>query len=413
LKWLFGSTLEGNFLVSFVYVMTVLPLEHLKSLAAQVGLSIVTVARPDELAEDRSHLEAWQEQGLAAEMAFMERPSELLSMPAKLLPSVKSIVVIAVAYDRAPRPERAPGYGRIARYAWGRDYHKVLRRRLEQLLEVTQSHVGHPIEYRVFADSVPLLERALARRSGLGFIGKNTMAIIPKEGSFFLLGELLWNLEVARPTEQHGSPSSCGTCTSCLTNCPTGAFVKERVLDAGRCISYLTIEKRSALSYQEREWIGEWVFGCDICQDVCPFNIVPLKKRLGPQVPELGRDAGVGPVISLERVLRMRSDEEYRAVFQGTAVMRAKREGLARNAAVVAANTHAEDLLPLLGEVVRHDPSPLVRQHAVWSAAVMASRMGEVAVSSAKALLDLAARDEEDGVREEVLTVRAQLRNFA
>jgi epoxyqueuosine reductase len=109
----------------------------------------------------------------------------------------------------------------------------------------------------------------------------------------------------------------------------------------------------------------------------------------------------------------MRSDEEYRAVFQGTAVMRAKREGLARNAAVVAANTHAEDLLPLLGEVVRHDPSPLVRQHAVWSAAVMASRMGEVAVSSAKALLDLAARDEGDGVREEVLTVRAQLRNFA
>lgn len=393
--------------------MTVLSLEHLKTLAAQVGLSIVTVATPDELVEDRPHLEGWQEQGLAAEMAFMERPSELLTTPAKLLPSVKSIVVIAVAYDRTPRPERAPGYGRIARYAWGRDYHKVLRRRLERLLEVVQSHVGHSIEYRVFADSVPLLERALARRSGLGFIGKNTMAIIPKEGSFFFLGELLWNLEIERPTDQPRSPSSCGTCTQCLSKCPTGAFVKERVLDARRCISYLTIEKRSALSYQEREWIGEWLFGCDICQEVCPFNIVPLKKRLGPQVPELGREEGVGPTVSLERVLRMRGDEEYRAVFQGTAVMRAKREGLARNAAVVAANTHAEHLIPLLGEVVRHDGSPLVRQHSVWATAVMASRLGEGALSSAKALLDIAARDEAESVRQEVLTIRSQLRNFA
>jgi epoxyqueuosine reductase len=346
-------------------------------------------------------------------MKFMERPSELLSTPAKLLPSVKSVVVVAVAYERTPRPELAPGYGRIARYAWGRDYHKVLRHRLERLLEVVQSHVGAPIEYRVFADSVPLLERALARRSGLGFIGKNTMAIIPKEGSFFFLGELLWNLEVERPVEPHRSPSSCGTCTNCLSRCPSGAFVKERVLDAGRCISYLTIEKRSALTYQEREWVGEWLFGCDICQEVCPFNIVPLKKRYGPQVPELGRDAGVGPAVSLERVLRMRSDEEYRGMFQGTAVMRAKREGLARNAAVVAANTHAEGLFPLLGEVVRGDPSPLVRQHALWATAVMASRMGEGAIAEVKTLLDAAVHDGHHGVQEEVRTLRAQLRNFA
>jgi epoxyqueuosine reductase len=393
--------------------MTILPLEHLKNLAAQVGLSVVTVATPEELVEDRAHLEVWQEQGLAAEMKFMERSSELLATPAKLLPSVKSVVVIAVAYERAPRPELQPGFGRIARYAWGRDYHKVLRRRLERLLEVVQSHIGHPIEYRVFADSVPLLERALARRSGLGFIGKNTMAIIPKEGSFFFLGELLWNLEIERPAEIPHSPASCGTCTNCLSKCPTGAFVKERVLDAGRCISYLTIEKRSALTYQERAWIGEWLFGCDICQEVCPFNIVPLKKRLGPQVPELGREAGVGPSVSLERVLQMRSDEEYRAVFQGTAVMRAKREGLARNAAVVAANTHAEELLHLLGDVARHDPSPLVRQHAVWATAVMAARVGEVAIAGAKTLLDVAARDDSEGVREEVQALRAQLRNFA
>jgi epoxyqueuosine reductase len=185
------------------------------------------------------------------------------------------------------------------------------------------------------------------------------------------------------------------------------------VLDAGRCISYLTIEKRSALSYQEREWIGEWLFGCDICQEVCPFNIVPLKKRLTAQVPELGRDSGVGPTVSLERVLRMRSDDEYRDRFQGTAVMRAKRSGLARNAAVVAANTHAEDLFPLLKEVAKGDPSPLVRQHSVWASAVMASRMGEGAVAEVQTLLDRAARDSDCAVREEVVTLRTQLRNFA
>ena len=413
MKYVFRSTLGGNFLVSFVYVMTPLTLEHLKNLAAQVGLSVVTVTTPEELTEDRAHLEAWQEQGLAAEMGFMERSSELLASPSKLLPSVKSVVVIAVHYERTPRPELTPGYGRIARYAWGRDYHKVLRRRLERLVEVVSADVGHPLEYRVFADSVPLLERALARRSGLGFIGKNTMAIIPKEGSFFLLGELLWNLEIERPAENHRSPSSCKSCTNCLSGCPTGAFVKERVLDAGRCISYLTIEKRSALTYQEREWIGEWLFGCDICQEVCPFNIVPLKKRLAPLVPELGRDAGVGPIVSLERVLRMRSDDEYRAVFQGTAVMRAKREGLARNAAVVAANTHAEDLFPLLQEVAQRDPSALVRQHALWATAVMAPRLGEGAIAGVKALLDRGAHDSDKGIQEELLTLRTQLRNFA
>ncbi len=393
--------------------MTSLTLNQLKILAAQVGLSLVSVASADALAEERAHLETWQEQGWAAEMKFMERPSELLTTPAQLLPSVKSVVVVAVSYERTPRPDLIPGHGRIARYAWGKDYHKVLRRRLELLLDVVQSHMGHPIEYRVFADSVPLLERALARRSGLGFIGKNTMAIIPKEGSFFFLGELLWNLDIELSSEPSSSPASCGSCSNCLAGCPTGAFVKERVLDAGRCISYLTIEKRSALSYQEREWIGEWLFGCDICQEVCPFNIVPLKKRLTAQVPELGRDSGVGPTVSLERVLCMRSDDEYRDHFQGTAVMRAKRSGLARNAAVVAANTHAEDLFPLLKEVAKGDPSPLVRQHSVWASAVMASRMGEGAVAEVQTLLDRAARDSDYAVREEVVTLRTQLRKFA
>jgi epoxyqueuosine reductase len=393
--------------------MTTLTFEDLKTLAAEVGLSIVSVACPDELAGERRRLEAWQQEGLAAEMAYMNRPADLLTTPTRLLPSVKSIVVIAVFYERVPRPSLEKGYGRIARYAWGRDYHKVLRRRLEKLLEVVQRHIGRTIDYRVFADSVPLLERALANRSGLGFIGKNTMAILPKEGSFFFLGELLWDVEIESPTTKEPSSAHCGSCTNCISNCPTGAFVNERVLDAGKCISYLTIEKRSALTYQEREWLGEWLFGCDVCQEVCPFNIVPLKKRLTAHVPELSAEAGVGPVVSLDQVLRMRTDEEYAAVFQGTAVMRAKRAGLARNAAIVAANTHVEPLLPLLREVVLHDASGLVRRHALWAGAIIASKVGEVDIGRMKTVLDTASQDSDVGVREECGMIRTQLRKFA
>ena len=393
--------------------MTALTFTELTTLASEVGLSIVSVARPDELESERRHLEEWQQMGLAAEMGYMNRSADLLTSPKQLLASVKSIVVIAVFYERAPRVPLEKGYGRIARYAWGRDYHKVLRRRLERLLDVTQRHLGRTIDYRVFADSVPLLERALANRSGLGFIGKNTMAILPKEGSFFFLGELLWDLEIESPPQVPASSAHCGSCTNCLSKCPTGAFVDERVLDAGKCISYLTIEKRSALTYQEREWLGEWLFGCDVCQEVCPFNIVPIKKRLAAHVPELSAEAGVGPVVSLERVLRMRTDEEYAAVFQGTAVMRAKRTGLARNAAIVAANTQAEHLFPLLREVAERDSSGLIRRHALWASAVIASRAGEGDVVTVKTLLDTASQDRDDGVREECAMIRAQLRKFA
>jgi epoxyqueuosine reductase len=185
------------------------------------------------------------------------------------------------------------------------------------------------------------------------------------------------------------------------------------VLDAGRCISYLTIEKRSALTYQEREWLGEWLFGCDVCQEVCPFNIVPIKKRLKAHVPELLAEAGVGPAVSLERVLRMRGDDEFAAVFQGTALMRAKRAGLARNAAIVAANTQADYLFPLLGEVAQGDPSALVRGHALWATAVIASRTGERDVATVKTLLDRALHDTDIGVREECAMIRTQLRKFA
>lgn len=393
--------------------MTTLTLEELRNLAAEVGLSVVSVTTADDLEGAREHLEAWQRDGLAAEMEYMKRSPELLASPRKLLATARSIVTIAVFYERVPRLPLERGHGRVARYAWGRDYHKVLRRRLERLVKVTEQRLGHSVQCRVFADSVPLLERALANRSGLGFIGKNTMAILPKEGSFFFLGELLWDVVVESPPPTPSSPAHCGSCSRCISQCPTGAFVKERVLDAGRCISYLTIEKRSALTVQEREWLGEWLFGCDVCQEVCPFNVVPLKKRSDGHASELGREYGIGPSLSLERVLTIKDDAEFSKIFQGTPLMRAKRIGLARNAAIVASNTHAEHLFPLLCELGQGDPAPLVRRHALWASAVMASRSGGGDVERVRGLLDRAAREADGGVREECDLIRAQLRNFA
>ncbi len=390
--------------------MHALALETLKYLASQAGLAVISIAEPSELLQDRAFLEEWQAAGYAAEMNYMQRSSELLSSPARLLEGVRSIVVIGAYYDQTPRRPLSTGYGRVARYAWGRDYHKVLRKRLEQLVELVKGELRGEISYRLFSDSVPLLERALARRSGLGFIGKNTMMIVPGRGSFLFLGEILWDVEIdlgkVAPIE---SVAHCGSCTRCISKCPTQAFVKERVLDAGRCISYLTIEKRGALSLQEREWLGEWIFGCDICQEVCPFNFVALKKRSVADLPELGAQAGAGEALAIEELLSIRSDPAFIARFGGTAIMRAKREGLLRNAAVVAANTGALKLAPLLNGVSICDQSPVVRQHALWAYAKLGTLEGSVGAARVAQRLSRARQDPDLAVRQEAESLLIRL----
>lgn len=378
-----------------------LPFTTLSDLARSVGLSVVGVTAGDPLDRDRDHLRSWQDEGYAGDMGYMQRDSQLLASPERLLPGVKSVVTVALAYDRAPRPELLVGYGRVARYAWGRDYHKVLRQRLERLVRAVEEHRGEQLAVRAFSDSVPLLERALAKRSGIAFIGKNTMAIVPGRGSFFLLGEILWELEVVGYEAAPVSAAHCGSCHSCMSMCPSQAFVSERVLDARRCISYLTIEKRGSFTLTERAWVGEWVFGCDVCQEVCPFNFVTLKKRERAALTEFNAESGVGPALDLGRVLQIRTHEGFVAQFGGTALMRAKREGLLRNAAVVAANTHAVDLLPELMTAAREDPAPIVRQHAVWAAVTLAAHTGEASVQQAKQLLiDVRSDPSEDVQRE-------------
>ena len=381
--------------------MQSLTVTTLLALAQGVGLDIVAVTDGAQLHRDMEHLRSWQGAGYGGDMEYMLREPELLASPERLLEDVRSVVTVALAYDRAPRPPLAPGFGRVARYAWGRDYHKVLRKRLEQLVYAVEKHLGVSLSVRAFTDSVPLLERALATRSGLTFIGKNTMAIVPGRGSFFLLGEILWELEILDRVPDVASASHCGRCSNCLSRCPTQAFVSERVLDARRCISYLTIEKRGALTHTERAWLGEWVFGCDVCQEVCPFNFVSLKKGLRAAIEEFNAEHGVGPALDLRRVLEIRTHEEFVTRFSGTALMRAKREGLLRNATVVAANTHAVGLLTSLEDAVKQDSSPIVRQHAVWALTTIGVREGGSALEVAKRALMVVRRDPSEAVQGE------------
>jgi epoxyqueuosine reductase len=373
----------------------------LQMLARGVGLDVVGVTDAAQLHHDLEHLKGWQEAGYAGDMDYMLRDPHLLASPERLLEGVRSVIMVALAYDRAPRPPLPPGFGRVARYAWGRDYHKVLRKRLELLIRRVEEHLGRSLSFRAFSDSVPLLERALARRSELAFIGKNTMAIVPGRGSFFLLGEVLWELDIVDRGQSSPSASHCGTCTNCLSRCPTQAFVSERVLDARRCISYLTIEKRGALTLTEREWLGEWVFGCDICQEVCPFNFVSLKKGYRASIEEFNFEQGVGPALDLRRVLEIRSHDEFVGYFGGTALMRAKREGLLRNAAVVAANTGAVELVEPLQGAVREDESPIVRQHAVWALTSLGIQAGGSILERVKGTLLAARQDPSPEVRGE------------
>ncbi len=375
-----------------------------------MGLQIVAVTDGLLSDEELSRLKDWQRAGYAGDMSYMNREAELLTTPARLFEGLGSIVVVGAYYDRGYREPLQPGYGRVARYAWGRDYHKVLRKKLASLVECVEREVGATISHRIFADSVPLLERALARDAGLGFVGKNTMVIAPRLGSFMFLSEVLWEVSVSdlpTPSQdtRQSTPASgrCGTCARCIDQCPTGAFAKEYVLDARRCISYLTIEKRGVLSLEERSWIGDWVFGCDICQEVCPFNAISIKNRAKPQLSEFGSAAGVGQALSLSEVVSLRDERAFAARFAGTPLMRAKREGLVRNAAVVAANTLAESVLPDLEEALVRDPSAVVRQHAAWSHHVISARCGGGVANHSRRLLESCRNDPDAAVRQEVL----------
>jgi epoxyqueuosine reductase len=330
-----------------------------RELAAECGFVAagVTDAR---LSPDFSRFSDWAERGLAGEMRYLtDHRGDLRNSPENLLPGARSVICTATQYN--PPEAYSTKFtdtelGWIARYAWGDDYHGAIRQKLEQLAAKLLNH--RDFIWRACVDTAPLLERSLSRAAGLGWIGKNTCLINQNLGSWLFLGELLTTLEIAPDSPP---PDHCGTCTRCIDACPTDAIVPAPAggyeLDSRLCIAYFTIELRGSIPEAERGRMGNNLFGCDICQDVCPWN------RKSPRLPEPAAADRVAP--PLERFAEL-DEPEFRRLFRGTPVTRAKHRGFLRNVAVAMGNSGlARFRMPL--EKMAASDDPLIAEHARWA----------------------------------------------
>jgi epoxyqueuosine reductase len=358
--------------------------QALKEEAARQGfvLAGITIPGPPEHLDT---FEQWLQAGRHGGMAYLERESSRLQRadPRQLLPECESILVVGLPYFHAeqglgdkgngqPEPlspvpyplslvER--GQGKIAAYAWGEDYHRVIPERMQALLSFLDTQLGWAVPNRWYSDSGPLLERDLAQRAGLGWIGKNTCLINPQRGSYFFLAELL--LGVRLQPDPPFTVDRCGACSRCIDACPTGCIRPDRTLDARRCISYLTIELKGEIPPELRTRLGNWVFGCDVCQQVCPWN------RFAPEQgdPAFAPRTGI-PTPDLVAELALTA-EEFKRKFKDSPVLRARRRGYLRNVAVALGNLGDAAAVTALERVRDEDPELLVREHAAWALEVL------------------------------------------
>lgn len=340
--------------------------EDLKRSAYSAGFDLAAVSSAAPLEEDRARYDRWRGEGYAAGMAYMVREAPRRWAPQDLLASARSVITLGVNFSSgAKNSVSRPGFGRVARYAWGKDYHEAVKARIDLWLEELRRLSAAPFESRVLVDSAPLLERAVAHRAGLGFVGKNTLLISRELGSYLFLAEVLISLDLE--PDSYRSPAApgkdeCGSCRKCLDDCPTGALVAPRVLDARKCISYWTIEHKGAIPEDMRPGIGDWIFGCDLCQEVCPYVGLSRDTRWKEFLPE----SGAGTHLALADVLSMRDDAEFKKRFAGTPLLRAKRAGLVRNACIVAGNQRFAPVRELL-EGWEGSEDEAIREHARWA----------------------------------------------
>lgn len=338
--------------------------QALKTRALELGFNLVGITP----AEPSPYLDAyfrWIESGMQGTMNYMARPDRQARRRDLnvILPGVRSLIVVGLDYASAAVPDEVlhdPSRGRIAAYAWGLDYHDILTPRLEALASWLRAESGQDISHRVYVDTGAVLERSHAHQAGLGFTGKNTMLIHPRRGSTFFLGEILTNLEFDA-YDSPGRETQCGTCTRCLKACPTRAFPRPHVLDARRCISYLTIEHKGSIDPALRPLMGNWIYGCDVCQDVCPFQRFALPTRETAFYPP--NIDHIAP--KLVDILAL-DDSTFHQRYYGSPIDRIKRERLVRNACVAAGNWGSTEVIPSLQNLLR-DPSPLIRTHAAWA----------------------------------------------
>jgi epoxyqueuosine reductase len=348
---------------------------RIKTRAEELGFHLVGIARAEPFSEAEQRYSRWVAEGRHGDMGWFNQDRVRASThPEELLPDARSIISLGVSYY-ADQPEleanRGPR-GRIARYAQGQDYHDVLKARVDALAGFIRETGGSETRTRTFIDTAPLLDREAAVQSGLGFYGKNTNLLTGPLGSFLLIGTIITTAQL-QPDDVR--PRDCGQCRICLDACPTDAFIAPYELDARRCIAYLTIELREAIPRELRHGIGDRIFGCDICQDVCPWN-----RRLQPQAwPELQPVSLEHSRPALRDLLKL-DDEGFRAMFKGTAVTRAKRRGLLRNVAVALGNSGDQASVSALADAL-HDHEPLVRAHAAWALGEIGGARAEDALS--------------------------------
>ena len=361
---------------------------ELKAAAERLGFS-QAAACPAVSPTGATRLGEWLHLGYGGEMDYISVRQQAYADPGMVLEGARSILMLTLNYRTADPQPLQDSEGRISRYAWGpTDYHDVIHERLKQLVTLVENRVPGA-KARGVVDSAPLMEREFAQLAGLGWIGKHTLLLSHQQGSYFFLAALLTDQELVYDEPQDAD--HCGSCTACLDACPTEAFVQPHLLDATRCISYLTIELDGPIPRELRSGIGDWLFGCDVCQDVCPWN------RFAPLSPEPAfkprQDSPTNPV-QLAEFFNL-DDAAFRLRFRHTPLWRAQRRGLLRNAAIVLGNQRTIAALPALLRGL-HDPEPLVRGASAWA-------LGEIGTDESNAVLKERLADEDDAcVRKEI-----------
>lgn len=339
---------------------------RLKERAHDLGFSMAGIATAAPSPELTAYL-AWIGAGMHGAMGYMARPDRVARRqdPGVILPGARALLVVGLDYATLRLPPAVaddPDRGRISNYAWNADYHDLMLERLEALRAFLLAEAGGSAAARAYVDTGAILERSHAKQAGLGFTGKNTLLIAPRRGSFFFLGEIVTDVALAPDPPPEQPMPGCGTCTRCLNACPTDAFPRPYVLDARRCISYLTIELKGPIPREMRPLMGNWVYGCDVCQEVCPWQRFAQPSPLSGAFESESLDRAAPPLTTLLAL----DEAAFAEQFAGSPIRRIGRDRLVRNACVAAGNSGRPELtdvvIPLLG-----DASPLVRGHAAWA----------------------------------------------
>jgi len=356
------------------------------------------VSRPVPLDQDYLQFQLWLKAGFHTGMDYLARPEALQSHanPSMLLPEARSIIVLGMRYpvDRVD-DNRSGLFSKVSSYAWGKDYHEVLRDKLEKISVELSAHAGNSHHFRIAVDSAPILEKPIARNAGLGWVGRNSCLIHPTSGSFFFLANLFTTVDI-EPTPPFNK-SQCGSCHRCVDACPTGCIQPDRTIDARRCLSYLTIENKGVIPVDLRENLGQRIFGCDVCQSVCPWNRKPDNSSV---IPEFQAESESQIWLDLPRVISL-SASEFKEKFNHSPVLRAKRNGLVRNACVVLGNIRSEDAIPHLTRMLHDEPESLIRCHAAWG-------LGRIPSVEARNTLSWCLKSESDAaVRDEIISALA------